>query len=120
MTPHFLAHIFYIIRSIEQIQEYVASGRASLEKSLVYDAILYRLQTLAESASKLPDDIKAMHSDVAWAEIYRLRNAVVHDYLGDFFQEDAWRSIQKYLPPLKAAMLTHVPNWDEIKHEHEL
>ena len=118
MTPHWIAHAFYILDSIESLEELTLKGKPHCQERFIYQGILRTLHTVFESAYKLPDDIKKQHSNLLWYRFAELRNTLVHDYLGNFFFEDAWQLIKEELPSLKAAMLHHVPNWDDIKDEY--
>lgn len=116
MTPHFLAHIIHILESIELIQGFVEEG----EKSIITDpktylAVLHVLQTLSESTQKLPHDIQACHENIPWRDFAYLRNAIVHDYLGDLDPRRIWGVIDTRLPALYEAMLQHIPNWESFK-----
>lgn len=117
MTPHWMAHALHILASIELLQETIRKGENFCVEPIVYRGILRTLQTLFESAHKLPDDIKAQHPNLVWRNFSSLRNVLVHDYLGDFTEQDAWKLIDEDLPPLKQAMLKHIPNWDDLKHD---
>lgn len=117
MTPHFFAHIFHILKSIDYIDSYLLEGKDSLKQQLIYDAVVRRLQTLSESAHKLPEDIKQTHPHLPWKRISIYRNALAHDYLEGSDPEEVWQTVQKVLPILKAAMLHHVPNWEELKSD---
>ena len=118
MTPHWLAHAMHILASIELIQESVQEDAESFQNPMIYRGILRTLHTLFESAHKLPDDIKEQHPHLSWKDFKDFRNILVHDYLGDFTQENTLEIINQVLPPLKQAMLHHVPNWDQIKRDY--
>ena len=118
MTPHYLAHALHILECIDRIQNYTKQKQLSEYDDMAYDAILRRLQTMAESAHNLPDDIKNQHSHINWSKIVGFRNVLVHNYLGDIDEFVVRNVIEEYIPPLKAAMLHHVPNWENIKHEY--
>ncbi|GBF52998.1 nucleotidyltransferase [Microcystis sp. 0824] len=49
---------------------------------MISDAIIRRLQTLAESTQRLSEELKANIPDVDWRNISGFRNILVHDYLG--------------------------------------
>ena len=115
MSPHFFAHIIYILESIEIIKEDIKSSDRGLADRKTYDAVLYRLQTLSESASKLPDDIRASHPDVPWKRFSLTRNVIVHDYLGDSAPEEVMDFIETQLPILHNAMEQKIPNWKELR-----
>ena len=118
MTPYWLAHALYVLRSIESVQEVFNKGESYCQEPIIYQGILRLLQTLFESAHKLPDDIKQQHPNVSWKVINLYRNILVHDYLGDFQFHTAVEIITDDLPLLYKAMLHHIPNWDEIKHDY--
>lgn len=44
------------------------------------DLTAYRLAVIGETANKLPPELRARHSDVAWAAMYTMRNIISHDY----------------------------------------
>lgn len=55
----------HILQCIEKIQEYTCDGKESfIGNSLIQDAVLRRLQTMAESTQRLSDDLKANAPDV--------------------------------------------------------
>jgi uncharacterized protein with HEPN domain len=63
---------------------------------MVQDAIVRRLQTIAESTQRLSDNLKQKNSDVNWRSISGFRNILVHDYLGGIDLDDCMGS-GKYL-----------------------
>ena len=115
MTQHFIAHILYILESIEQIEEFISDSPQKLNEPVTYRAVLYLVQTLSESACKLPDDIKEAHPTVFWKRFSKMRNAIVHDYLGDTSQEEIAYFIKKHLTLLQAAMEKQLPEWRQLR-----
>ncbi|NEZ65161.1 DUF86 domain-containing protein [Leptolyngbyaceae cyanobacterium CCMR0082] len=114
MTQHFIAHVIYILESIESIAMFAADSPDGLSDQKTYDAVLYRIQTLAESACKLPDDIKQAHPTVPWRNFLTMRNAIAHDYLGNVFPEDIQRFIECEVALLQAAMQKQLPEWKTL------
>lgn len=90
----------YIQESIARIEQYTQGGRdAFLTQPMVQDAALRRLETLADAASRLSDDLKARYPEIPWREIYGFRNVAAHGYLRlDWMR--VWDTIQVHLPPL--------------------
>ena len=43
-----------------------------------------------------------------------MRNAIVHDYLGNVFPEDLQKFIECEVPLLQAAMQKQLPAWREL------
>jgi len=48
---------------------------------LLQSGLLWRLQTMAESATNLSDDVKRRHPDIDWRGIRGFRNILVHGYV---------------------------------------
>ena len=71
--------------------------------SLVQDAVVRNLQTLAESSQRLSDEIKATEPQIPWRELGGFRNVIVHGYLG-LDLEAVWRVIAQDLDPLADAI----------------
>jgi uncharacterized protein with HEPN domain len=65
----------YIAESIHLIGRYLASGgrQAFENESLIQDAVLRRLETLAEAAGRLSPTVKERHPEIAWREVYGFR-----------------------------------------------
>lgn len=75
-------------------------------------AVLYRLQTLAESTQRLSDSIKEGHPEIDWEAIRGLRNRITHDYLGVNLTI-VWDIIENYLLDLHrvvAKLLDETPD----------
>ncbi len=76
-------YLIHIRECVDRIDKYVADGRnVFLSSTLVQDAVLRNLQTLAESTQRLSDSFKASRTDIDWRAIAGFRNILVHDYLG--------------------------------------
>lgn len=94
----------YVQQSVARIEEYTRGGRdALLTESIVQDAVLRRLETLADAASRLSEPIKARHPDIRWRAIQGFRNVAAHAYL-ELDLERVWTTIQAHLPALKAVV----------------
>lgn len=99
-------HIAHMLECIEKVQSYTAGGEASFRGStLIQDAVMRNLQTMAESGQKLSETLKAQHPLVPWRAISGFRNIIVHDYLG-LDLDVVWSVVDKELPALKRALLT--------------
>lgn len=91
----------YILESIARIEEYTRGGRDTFfGVPLIQDAVLRRLETLADATHKLSDPLKSRHPQIPWRQVYGFRNIAAHAYerldLGR-----VWEIVEKYLPPLK-------------------
>ena len=73
-------------------------------------AVTRCLEIVSEASRRLPDEIKARHSSIAWKQMAGAGNVYRHDY-EDVAAEFAWETVQRALSPLKAAVER------EIAHE---
>ncbi|HLI50909.1 MAG TPA: HepT-like ribonuclease domain-containing protein [Thermomicrobiaceae bacterium] len=97
-------YLSYIQDSIELIQRRTADGRAAFLNNVdAQDAVLWRLETLAEATGKLSQEIKDRHPHIRWRAVYGFRNIATHGYLG--LQLDlVWEIIEIHLPSLKVVV----------------
>ena len=98
-------YLIHISECIVRVQSYIGDGGrdAFMASTLIQDAVLRNLQTLAESTQRLSDDLKAAHPEVEWYKIAGFRNVLVHDYLGVDL-ERVWLIIERELPALESAI----------------
>ncbi|MGQ0722271.1 MAG: HepT-like ribonuclease domain-containing protein [Candidatus Eiseniibacteriota bacterium] len=83
MTKDDGLYLTHMEECLGRIEEYTAEGRqAFLGSTLIQDAVLRNLQTLAESAKRVGAPLRERHPEVPWRDIAGFRNVVVHDYLG--------------------------------------
>lgn len=66
-------------------------------------ATLRELQTLAESAQRLSNELREAHPEVPWESIFGFRNVLVHDYLG-IRLERIWEIIERDLPAFRTTL----------------
>lgn len=98
----FLRHI---LEGISAVREFCHDGKeAFLADRKTRSAVLYELQTLAESTQRLSDELKSSHPQIPWRAISGFRNAVVHGYL-TIDPERAWEVVEVHLPLLEAAVI---------------
>ena len=89
--------------SIRRIQECTTRGRDPfLGETIVHDAVLRRLETLADAAHKLSDTLKARHPDISWRLVYRFRNVAAHAY-ETIDPKRVWQVVESHLSSLKSA-----------------
>jgi uncharacterized protein with HEPN domain len=92
-------YLEHILECITKIQQYTERGREHfLENDLIQDAVLRRLQTMAESTQRLSDDFKTRVTEVDWRALSGFRNILVHEYLGGIDLEQTWDIVENYLP----------------------
>jgi uncharacterized protein with HEPN domain len=98
-------YLIHICECIERIESYIGGKDKQhfLDSTLIQDAIIRNLQTLAESTQRLSDTAKETISEIDWFKIAGFRNILVHDYLGVDI-ERVWNILEKDLPALKKAV----------------
>lgn len=98
------AYLLYISESIADIFDFTAGGReAFMSSKMIQAATLYKLQTLADAATHLSDEVKGAHPNVDWVAIRGFRNRLAHDYMGTNLSI-AWNIIENNLASLKSAV----------------
>jgi uncharacterized protein with HEPN domain len=91
----------YILECLERIKEFTGAGQdVFMSSHLIQDAVLRNLHTLTESTLRLSDGLKNLYPNVAWKEIAKFRNVLVHDYLGVNL-ERVWKIVENDLPDLE-------------------
>jgi len=99
-------YLIHISECIARIESYTTGGKeAFFASTLIQDAVLRNLQTLAESTQRLSDNAKAKHPEVDWYKIAGFRNVLVHDYLGVDLDR-AWLIVERELLQLKQTIET--------------
>lgn len=106
-------YLIHIGECIQRVETYVAGGKESFATStLIQDAVLRNLQTLAESTQRLSGTLKTAHPEVNWREISGFRNVLVHGYLGIDLGR-VWEVVERDLPHLKRNIETILKELEE-------
>ena len=97
-------YLAYIRESIERVERWTARGReAVLADEVLFEAVLHRLETLADAVAYLSDPLKQRHPEIPWRSITDFRNRLAHGYL-DVKPERVWDVIVVHLPALKSVV----------------
>lgn len=97
-------YLEHIAESIELIDGYVRGGRpVFFQQRQVQDAVLRRLEILADATAQLTTELKDRHRDIPWREVHGFRNIAAHAYL-DIDLERVWEIVTDHLAPLRAAV----------------
>lgn len=100
-------YLEHIAESIALVEQYVTTRDGTLDPSAFHDdqrtqdAVLRRMETLADATSQLSDGLKARHPEIPWREITAFRNVLAHGYTGVRLDR-VWHAIVDDLPPLRA------------------
>ena len=102
----------YIRGSIERVERWTVGGReAVLADEVLFEAVLRRIETLADAVSRLSDPFKARHTEIPWRSITDFRNRLAHGYL-DVDPERVWDVVVVHLPVLKAVVAEELDGMD--------
>lgn len=102
-------YLQHIGESIDLIEQCLAGADGTLDQPLFYedrrpqDAVVRRLETLADAASHLSDALAARHPEIPWRQISDFRNVLAHGY-ADIRLDRVWGVIVADLPTLKAVI----------------
>ncbi len=96
--------------SIERIERYLPrTFEQFLRNQAVQDAVIWRLQTLADAArNHLSRQVKERHPEIRWRAIYGFRNIAAHGY-ADVTLALVWEIAKEHLTPLKQAVEAELP-----------
>jgi uncharacterized protein with HEPN domain len=105
-------YVEHILECLDRIDQYVADDpEAIVTSTLVLDAVVRRLQTMAESSQRLSDACKTAHPTVSWKELSGLRNVLAHGYL-DVDPEQIQVIVNQDLPDLRV-QIEEIQQWQE-------
>ena len=91
----------FIDECLELLDEYSARGsEAFLAERLLRDAVVRRMEILADATGRLSDDLKNRHPEIPWRAIVGFRNVVAHAYMG-VAMERVWEYLISDLPALR-------------------
>ena len=98
-------YLIHMTECMARIEQYTREGReAFMASTLIQDAVVRNLQTLAESSRRISDAVKAKHPDVDWRALHGFRNVVVHDYLNVDLAR-IWQIVEEGLPDLRQKLM---------------
>lgn len=101
-------YLTYIREAIVLIEARTRAGRETFLRDIdVQDAVLWRLQTLAEATGKLSPEIKDRHPAIRWRAVYGFRNVAAHAYL-ELRLDEVWEIVEIHLPALKIVVETEL------------
>jgi len=104
----------HMLECIARIHNYTERRKERFFAStLLQDAVLRNLQTLAESGQRLSAECKQAMPEIPWKQMAGMRNILVHDYLGDLDMETVWRVCDRDLPDLEVALRRTLAAWEE-------
>ncbi len=92
--------ILDMLEAIERIQRHAEKGRDGFEKDeLLQTWVVHHLQIIGEAASKLSEEFRDAHQEIAWPQIVAMRNVIAHEYFG-IDLDTVWQVVERDLPEL--------------------
>lgn len=97
-----LQKMLAIIRKIEHYCTDI-SYDDFMNDEMLAEACVFNLAQLGELSHKISDEYTHLHPEIAWKELYGLRNRLIHDYEGVNLNL-VWEIITEDLPQLTAQL----------------
>jgi uncharacterized protein with HEPN domain len=99
---------FYLddmIAFAQKVQTYTAGldQAGFVADGLTYDAALRNLELIGEAATRISDEVRAAHPEIARRLVIATRNRLIHAYLG-IDDDTIWTIIQDDIPALLTAL----------------
>ncbi len=100
-----LYRLDHILEAIAAIESYIAGKdfKAYRTDRILHDAVERNLERLSEAARYIPDELKAEHPEIPWAQVIGLGNVLRHAYEG-VDDRTIWDTVVAGLPPLKSVV----------------
>ena len=93
-----IARLEHMIDACEKIMRFTDVAFTVYDSSDEKKAAVARyFEILGEAASRLSDELKALHPEVPWRVATALRNALIHDYIKIEYPE-LWDTAKKDIP----------------------
>jgi uncharacterized protein with HEPN domain len=73
------------------------------DDELHFYAVTRCLDIISEASRRVPQEVKARHPDIPWAEMAAAGNIYRHEY-EEVAQLRVWNTVEKRLPPLLAIL----------------
>jgi uncharacterized protein with HEPN domain len=64
------------------------------------NAVIRSLEVMGEASKRIPDEVRAKHSDIPWKRMAGMRDKLIHEYVGVDL-ETVWDVIQEEIPPIR-------------------
>ncbi|HEV8678361.1 MAG TPA: HepT-like ribonuclease domain-containing protein [Stellaceae bacterium] len=94
-----------IVENIHLAMEFVRGldYRAFYEDRRTVYAVIRCLEIISEASRRLPEELKARHTQIPWRDIAAAGNIYRHEY-EDVQEQRVWRTVNDHLMPLLRAV----------------
>ncbi len=95
---HFLRDMLEHAQKARNFVEGMSGDEFLRDEKTVFAAIR-ALEIVGEAAKQVPDSVREQHPDIAWRDISRMRDKLIHHYFGVNLKL-VWKTLQDDLPVL--------------------
>ena len=91
-----------MVAAADYIGEFIRGADLEVFQSseMLRSAVIQKLATIGEAASRLSEDLRVRHPEVPWPQIIAFRNILVHEYFGIDW-DVVWRAAKNRCPILR-------------------
>jgi uncharacterized protein with HEPN domain len=99
------ARLEHILETVQEIEGFTAGKTLQdyLSQGWLRFATQRGIEIVSEASRHIPDDLKAKHTEIPWAEIAGIGNILRHGY-DSLDHAVIWGVVENDLPPLKATV----------------
>jgi uncharacterized protein with HEPN domain len=91
-----------MLEAIQKIEQYAHDEALSFQnENLIEVWMIHHLQIIGEAASRVSNELRAKHPEVAWGGMIGMRHVLVHGYF-ETDKELVWRVVEHDIPKLKS------------------
>ena len=111
--PRLAEYLAHMLEAIDWILKFTAgmSEEAFIEDVQCQHAVIRNIEIIGEAAGKIRarfPEFADQHGDIAWRDIYGMRNRLLHGYFAINLQT-VWVTVQSDLPDLKEKIKSLTP-----------
>lgn len=90
-----------MLEAVQKIEQYAHDESfSSRDEELLEVWMIHHLQIIGEAASRISNELREKHPEVAWGGMIGMRHVLVHGYF-ETDRELVWRVVEQNLPTLK-------------------
>jgi uncharacterized protein with HEPN domain len=93
-------YLNHIRDAFDRIPDHTQHGRESLfEDQIIQDAVIRNITVIGEAVKHIPQDFRAAHDYIPWANMAGMRDVVVHRYM-EIDLEAVWDVVNRHIPAI--------------------
>jgi len=91
-----------IIQSMNEVEEFTRglTYESFMKDRKTINAVIRSLEVMGEASKRIPDEVRAKHSEIPWKRMAGMRDKLIHEYAGVDL-ETVWDVIQEEIPPIR-------------------